>query len=134
MASWKLATNEKKSIIETEIWLKDGMVISRETIWRWGSIIITSDNIPEIDLENNVELYLDDLEYDYYLDDLVDGDLNVEYDDNLSDEEQEELDELWDEGDEFSWREAGWRLDDTEISFCGPLTIEEVTDGDDEDE
>ena len=68
------------------------------------------------------------IEYDIELDDLGDGDVDVTYDDDLSDEEQEELDELWDENGDYAWGEAGWELTDSDLTFYGPLVLEEITE------
>ena len=46
----------------------------------------------------------------------------------MSDEEQEELDELWDENGDYAWGEAGWELTDSDLTFYGPLVLEEITE------
>jgi len=128
MKKWRLTTDEKKSISETETWVKDDKTIERETIWRWGAIFIESEDKPEIDLTNSSGLSISEIEYDIELDDLGDGDVDVTYDDDLSDEEQEELDELWDENGDYAWGEAGWELTDSDLTFYGPLVLEEITE------
>lgn len=136
MADWKVTTSFKKSVEEHELWQKGDMVIRRITGFRWGEWIVeTNDDTPPIlnqDLgpggdginmygycEENVEqinmVFLDDGWY-----------TEVIWPDDISEEEQERLEELWDEDPYDSWEEDGWINYETECWAFGPLDIEKI--------
>jgi len=126
MATWILTTLEKKNVVETEFWSKDGRKIKRSTGFRWGTVYCESDERPDIDLENPDGLEVFATDYDFELDNLDDGHYcDVEYPDDMSEEEQERMDELWDEDSYSAWEEEGWSNDDTETWFHGPLDLEQ---------
>ena len=78
------------------------------------------------DLENPDGLEVFATDYDFELDNLDDGHYcDVEYPDDMSEEEQERMDELWDEDSYSAWEEEGWSNDDTETWFHGPLSLEQ---------
>ena len=126
MATWVLTTLEKKNVVETEFWSKDGKTIKRSTGFRWGTVYCESDERPDIDLANPEGLEVFATDYDFELDNLDDGHYcDVEYPDDMSEEEQERMDELWDEDSYSAWEEEGWSNDDTETWFHGPLNLEQ---------
>ena len=126
MATWVLTTAEKKNVEEIEFWYKDGKIIKRTTGFRWGTVYCESDERPDIDLENPDGLEVFATDYDFELDNLDDGHYcEVEYPDDMSEEEQERMDELWDEDSYSAWEEKGWSNDDTETWFHGPLDLEQ---------
>jgi hypothetical protein len=126
MANWVLTTVEKKSVEEIEFWFKDGQTIKRITGFRWGKVTCESDERPEIDLDNPEGISVFDCGYDFELDSLDDGwYTDVEYPDDMDDEESERLDELWDEDDRDGWEAEGWSNDDSETWFHGPLSLEQ---------
>ena len=126
MATWVLTTLEKKNVVETEFWYKDGNTIKRSTGFRWGTVYCESDERPDIDLENPDGLEVFATDYDFELDNLDDGHYcDVEYPEDMSEEEQERMDELWDEDSYSAWEEEGWSNDDTETWFHGPLDLEQ---------
>jgi hypothetical protein len=126
MATWVLTTLEKKNVVETEFWSKDGKTIKRSTGFRWGTVYCESDERPDIDLANPEGLEVFATDYDFELDNLDDGHYcDVEYPDDMSEEEQERMDELWDEDSYSAWEEEGWSNDDTETWFHGELSLEE---------
>ena len=126
MATWVLTTLEKKNVVETEFWSKDGKTIKRSTGFRWGTVYCESDERPDIDLANPEGLEVFATDYDFELDNLDDGHYcDVEYPDDMSEEEQERMDELWDEDSYSAWEEEGWSNDDTETWFHGPLDLEQ---------
>ena len=126
MTTWVLTTLEKKNVVETEFWYKDGKTIKRSTGCRWGTVYCESDERPEIDLENPDGLEVFATDYDFELDNLDDGHYcDVEYPDDMTEEEQERMDELWDEDSYSAWEEEGWSNDDTETWFNGPLDLEQ---------
>jgi hypothetical protein len=126
MATWVLTTIEKKSVEEIEFWFKDGRTIKRITGFRWGKVTCESDERPDIDLDNPDGISVFDCGYDFELDSLDDGwYTDVEYPEDMDDEESERLDELWDEDDRDGWEAEGWSNDDSETWFHGPLSLEQ---------
>lgn len=126
MATWVLTTTDKKSVEEIEFWYKDGKTIKRITGFRWGTVYCESDDKPEIDLDNPDGINVFDCGYDFELDSLDDGwCLEVVYPDDMDEEEQERMDELWDEDAYDAWESEGWSNVETETWFHGPLSLEE---------
>ena len=126
MTTWVLTTLEKKNVVETEFWTKDWNTIKRSTGFRWGTVYCESDERPDIDLENPNGLEVFATEYDFELDNLDDGCwADVEYPEDMSEEEQERMDELWDEEGYDAREGEGWSQDDTETWFNGPLSLEQ---------
>jgi hypothetical protein len=126
MATWVLTTTDKKSVEEIEFWYKDGKTIKRTTGFRWGTVYCESDEKPEIDLDNPEGISVFDCGYDFELDNLDDGwNCYVEYPDDMDEEDQERMDELWDEDAYEAWEGEGWSQNDSETWFYGPLSLEE---------
>lgn len=138
MAFWKVSTQHKKSVEEHELWEKDGMVVRRISGFRWGTWTVeTNDDEPPV---------LDQLEgpggdainmYDYFehnveniememLDDGWYGD--VIWPDDMSDEERQRLEDLWEEDAYSGWEGDGWVNYETECWASGPLDIEKLED------
>lgn len=132
MAFWKVSTTHKKSCEEHMIWYQSGRSFKIITGYRWGTFTVETndDNPPEgIDPDNPEGINM----YDYFsdnadcaeLDSMDDGwYMDFEFDDELfSEDEQEQLRQLW-EDDSFSALEgAGWVNDETEAWLFGPLEI-----------
>ena len=96
MTTWVLTTLEKKNVVETEFWTKDGNTIKRSTGFRWGTVYCESDERPDIDLDNPDGLEVFATDYDFELDNLDDGCwVEVEYPEDMTQEEQDRMDELW---------------------------------------
>lgn len=135
MAQYRIATIDKKSVTEIEFWTKDDKTIKRITGWRWGAgwINTESGEILDIDPKNpdGVNVY----DYDFELDSLDDGWYgDVEYSDNIDDEEREQLEELWDEESYSAWESEGWYNSETECWFYGPLEIEKTAEDEEQEE
>lgn len=143
MARWKVSTVDKKSVQEIETWTKDGKRLEIQTGFRWGSWIVeTSDDNPpvfEFGEDGTIDMYsyyegnIESIELDY----LDDGCwLEWEFSDNISEEEQEQIIEGWDE-DSYDYLESnGWLQDDTICQVFCELSIERLEDlpSDDEDD
>ena len=136
MAVWTLMPVNKKSIEELMFWEKDGKVILFRQGWRGGSVtLVTSDdNAPEIDLDGNDELdvygLVDDHIVDVELDSFWDGCWG-EWDwleSGLTEEEQEEIQEAWDEDSYEAVEALGWEQTDAETYFYGELSLERVNE------
>ena len=129
MTWWKVSTKEKKNVFEHELWQKDDMVIRRVNGFRWGTILIETedDNPPVLEQTDGpgadaVDMY--NTEYNYELDSLDDGWYgDVIWPDDMPDEERERLEELWEEDYYAGWEEDGWEHYETECWFHGTLEI-----------
>ena len=126
MATWVLTTKTKKNAVEKQFWYKDGKVIIREEGYRWGKFYCESDERPDVDLANPDGYELGGTDYDWELDNLDDGCwADWTFPDDMSEEEQEEIQEAWEE-DFYDGMEAlGWSNDDTEYWFYGELELEQ---------
>ena len=125
MATWTLSTAHKKSAIERQIWCKNDIIMCREEGYRWGTFYCESDTRPDIDLSNPGGFDLSYSEYDWELDNLSDGCwADWEFPDDMSVEEQERIQTLWEENWYEGLEEDGWTLQDTEYEFYGPLILE----------
>jgi hypothetical protein len=130
MATWELTTEYKKSSIERQIWIKDDKVLIREEGYRWGTFRVESDDRPVTD----EELRGDDDEW-YELAGIENGeswelvDLNdgcwadTEKGRNCTDEDLEEFNTAWEENWYEGVESLGWRNDDTEFYFSGPMKL-----------
>jgi hypothetical protein len=126
MSTWVLTTAEKKNVVEIEFWSKDGRTIKRSTGFRWGKVYCTSEEQPDIDLENPDGLEVYSTDYDFELDSLDDGCwAEVEYPDDMTQEEQDRMDALWDEESYDGWEGEGWSQVECETWFNGPLSLEQ---------
>ena len=138
MATWNVETLNKKSVEEHELWQKDDMVIRRITGWRWGAWTVTTsdDNPPEFafdsgpgaDACNISEEWPDNVE-EVELDSMDDGWYgDIIFPDDMDEEEQERLEELWDEDFYDGWEGDGWVNYDTECWVSGEVKIERLDD------
>lgn len=124
MATWTLTTLDKKSVEEHTIWRKGDLQIVRIDGYRWGTYTCDSEQAPEIDLENPDGLLVNELE-DFEMSSLDDGWYgDWEFPEDMSEEEQERLLNLW----ETDWYEGlesdGWSNDECLVWFYGPLSLE----------
>lgn len=138
MTWWTVKTTEKKSVEEHEFWQKDDMVIRRITGFRWGTwnVKTEDDTAPTFELvamptgnadEDSVEMH--NIDYEGELESLDDGWYeDIIWPDDLDEEEQERLQELWDEESYDGWEGEGWSQYETEVWFWGPLEITNAED------
>lgn len=130
MTWWKVSTVDKKNVFEHELWQKDDFVIRRITGFRWGTVLIETedDNPPVLDQTDGpgadgVDMYNTD--YNWELDNLSDGWYeDFIWPDDMEEEERDRLLELWEEDSYGGWEEEGWVQYETECWFHGPLDIE----------
>lgn len=148
MATWIIYAKYKKSTVEKEYFTKDGQTICIENGWRGGRFQIETegDDPPEVDVVNEDELDI----YSFYPDGVETVELLETYDgcwmdvtwpDDMPEEEQERLQELFDEDGYYSVLEEqeGWTHDETEMWLVGPLVLEDengnvIADGDPDEE
>jgi hypothetical protein len=126
MATWILKTLHKKSAVEKQFWYKDDKVIIREEGYRWGEFYCESSEQPEIDLENPDSYNLSESDYDWELTSLDDGCwADWTFPEDMTEEEQAEIEAAWEEDYFEGMEELGWTNDDTEYLLAGPLELTE---------
>jgi hypothetical protein len=124
MATWILKTLHKKNAVERQFWYKDGKVIIREEGYRWGEFYCESDEQPEIDLDNEDGYNLSESDYDWELTSLDDGCwADWTFPEDMTEEEQAEIESAWEEEYFEGMEELGWSQDDTEYILQGPLEL-----------
>ena len=124
MAIWILKTLHKKNAVEKQFWYKDGKVIIREEGYRWGEFFCESDEQPEIDLNNADGYNLSESDYDWELTSLDDGCwADWTFPEDMTEEEQAEIESAWEEEYFEGMEELGWSQDDTEYILQGPLEL-----------
>ena len=130
MAIWKIRNYHKKNAVERQFWVKDGITVTKDEGFRWGTWSGESDERPDIDLANpdGFEVLSDGV--DWELDSMDDGCwVEWTFPDDMPEEEQERIQALWDE-DWFDGMEAdGWVNDDTECWIYGPIELTNADTG-----
>lgn len=124
MAIWKITNQHKKSAVEKQFWIKDGITVIKEEGFRWGIWSCESDEQPDIDLENSEGYELMSTDYDWEMEEMIDGSwVEWTFPDDMDEEEQERIQALWDE-DSFEGLEGdGWTNDETEHWIQGPIKL-----------
>lgn len=124
MATWKLTNYHKKNAVERQFWTKDGITVSKDEGFRWGVWTCESDERPDIDLANpeGMEVLFGD--YDWEMQEMIDGCwLEWTFPDDMPEQEQERIQALWDEDWYDGMEGDGWSNDDTEQWIYGPLEL-----------
>lgn len=141
MANWRVSTYYKKSCEEHEYYTKDNQTIVRKTGFRGCSFFVetTDDNPPEFEfdfvpggdgLKDSINMYdccINNIE-NVELDTMWDGCWeDIEFPEDMSDEEQERLQEVIEEHGVYSALEdeEGWTQSETEAWIWGPILIED---------
>lgn len=145
MAKWLVRTAEPKSVAEREIWTHPAKgTIVRETLFRWGSywVYTDDDQPPEFELTevpggdgvaDSVDMHF--CGYDTELVSLNDGcHLIITWPVDMTEEERQHLEDVWDEDGFDGWEAQGWQNDDNEVWFWGELDIDRVEDSDDDED
>jgi len=73
MTWWKVETTSKKSVEEIMYFNLNDWQITYITGYRWGTILVESDEKPEFHLDENDGVDMYSTGYDYELDSLDDG-------------------------------------------------------------
>lgn len=141
MADWKVSTYYKKSCEEHEHYVKDGMTIVRKTGYRGCSFFVETndDNPPEFEfdfvpggdgLKDSIDMYncsVNNIE-GAELDSMWDGCWeDIDFPEDMDDEEQERLMEVIEEHGVYSALEdeESWSQNETEAWIWGPILIED---------
>jgi hypothetical protein len=124
MTIWKITNYHKKNAVEIQFWTKDGVTVKKLEGYRWGNWSCESDEMPEIDLENPDGYELFATNYDWEMEDMIDGSwMEWEFPDDMSEEEREEIERTWDESWYEGMEELGWYNDETEHWIYGPIKL-----------
>ena len=134
MAIWRLTNLQKKNAVERQFWSKDGLDVIKDEGFRWGIWTCESDEQPDIDLDNPDGYEVMSTDYDWEMEEMVDGSwVEWVFPDDMDEEEQERITALWDE-DYFDGLEGdGWVNHETEHWIYGPLRITNVDTGEEFD-
>jgi len=126
MAVWSVKPEWKKSIIERQIWTKEGVAgyIGVETGWRWGEFHVTTEDDTPPDLVAGVDIY--NCDYECELVSLDDGCWEESDIDVLDEELRNELETFLEDNSVHDLEELGWILDDTEMTIDCDMTIEMI--------
>lgn len=124
MAIWKITNATKKNAVERQFWIKDGVTVIKEEGFRWGIWSCESDEQPDIDLENSDGYELMSTDYEWEMEEMIDGSwVDWTFPEDMDEEEQERIQELWNE-DSFEGLEGdGWINDETEHWIYGPIKL-----------
>jgi len=130
MAVWKITNQHKKSAVEKQFWYKDGITVIKEEGFRWGVWTCESDEQPDIDLENPEGYELMSTDYEWEMEEMIDGSwVEWTFPDDMDEDEQERIQELWNE-DSFEGLEGdGWTNYETEHWIHGPIQLTNVDTG-----
>lgn len=138
LTAWTVSTYYKKSIEEHEEYTKDGMTIIRKTGWRGGTwTVYTNDGNPPVFDFTEVpggDGKTDSISiYDAYSNNIEEVELNetwdgcwedIEWPDDIDEEEQERLEALIEEEGFYAIEEEGWYQGDSATYIWGPILIE----------
>lgn len=118
---YQISPEFKKSLVERQIFTKDGKRITEECRWRWGSFTCESDELPVI--EEGADLYFTD--YELELQECMDGDVEYIFE-GFTDEEEEEMQEFINENSFYDLEFEGWIQTDSEMILECPALVEEI--------
>jgi len=141
MANWKVSPYFKKSCEEHEIYTKDDLTIRRKTGYRGASFYVetTDDNSPEFEFDfvpggdgrkDSINMYdclgsnIENVELESMWDGCWE---DIEFPEDMDEEEQERLQELFEEEGVYEVLEGneGWSNYETEAWIWGPILIED---------
>jgi hypothetical protein len=134
MTTWKITTEHKKSIVQTEYWknLETGQKITYNLGWRWGEYYVTAPEnttieewLESYDEDEGVSVF-DEFEVE---DSSEDDGWWVDYEfEGMTEEEIEAMEEFLEGGSLLDLESDNWVCTDSETILTGPLNIEEVSD------
>ena len=120
--TYKISTKDKNSISEQERWKKGENHFYITRTWRWGYVIVNGEPMfpegysPDVGIDVNDAFDVVDVSYD-------DADIEYEFIGDLSEEEQEEIIQRYEEDFDEALEILDWRAKDTECWFYGELEI-----------
>lgn len=134
MTTWKISTEQKKSVTQIEYWknLKTGQKITYSLGWRWGEYYVSApeNTTTEEWLENYDEDEGISVFDEFEVEDSSEDDgwwSNYEFE-GMSESEIESMEEFLEGSSLLDLEGEDWVCTDSETIITGPLTIEEVSD------
>jgi hypothetical protein len=125
--TWRVSNREKKNVTQIETYTHDGLTATREVGWRWGRW--------KYDTKPDLSIYKEDDQHDVYdFGEVTDSDLDDgcwaewNWPEEVSAEERERLEEIYDEEGDEGLEDADWSFEDTETFVTGPLDVEFIPD------
>jgi hypothetical protein len=126
MATWRITPTWKKSVVERQVWTKEGVAgyIGYEIGWRWGEFFIETEDDAPPPLEEGVDMF----DCGYECDDWsTDDGCWEEADVDIADEaERERLEEFLQENSIYDLEEEGWVMEECVMNIDCELNIEKV--------
>lgn len=130
MATYKITNLHKKNAVERQFWIKDGFTVIKDEGFRWGVWTCESDQKPEIDLNNPDGYELMNSDYDWEMEEMLDGNwVDWTFPGDMDEEERERIQALWDEDYFEGLENDGWVNDETEHWIYGPIRLENLDTG-----
>lgn len=130
MAVWKITNLHKKNAVERQFWTKNGITVTKDEGFRWGTWTCESDDRPDIDLANPDGYDVLCTDYDWEMEDMNDGCwVEWTFPDDMDEEEQERIQALWDEDWYEGMESDGWTNDDSEHWIYGPIQLTNIDTG-----
>jgi len=127
MARWRITNLDKKSAVERQFWVRDGVTVVKDEGFRWGIWECDSDEQPDIDLSNPNGYELLGTDYDWEMQEMIDGSwLEWTWSSDVAEEERERVEELYAEDGFEGMEEDGWINDETEQWIYGPMALTNV--------
>jgi hypothetical protein len=124
MTTWKITNATKKNAVEIQFWTKNGVTVKKVEGYRWGTWFCDSDEQPDIDLNNPDGYELGFADYDWEMEEMIDGSwMEWEFPDELSQEERDAIEAAWDENWYEGMEELGWYNEETEQWIYGPIKL-----------
>ena len=124
MARWKVEPTYKKCITEVEYWQKGEESFTIETVWRWGTFFIESEEKPNI--ESGVDMYC--CGYDVEVDEIWDSCATYYDFDCCTEETKQFVENFLAEGFASDLEGKDWSHTDSEMYIHCDLSIERVDD------
>lgn len=124
MTTWVITNATKKNAVEIQEWMKDGVVFKRLEGFRWGTWFCESDEQPDIDLDNPDGFNVGWDDYEWEMEEMMDGSwADWEFPDEMSQEEREAVEAAWDEDTYDGLEQLGWNNVETEQWIYGPIKL-----------
>ena len=128
---WSLTNKYKKSVVEEMEFLNGNKKLTIIQGYRWGKFTCESETKPDIVLDDEQGEYnvFNDPNIEWEMEYCDDGHYTeLVFSENISEEEQEQIQEAWDSDFFEGLEELGYDHADTDIILEGPLVLTEEGD------
>ena len=124
MTTWVITNATKKNAVEVQEWVKDGVTVKRIEGYRWGTWFCESDKQPNINLDNPDGFNVSWDDYEWEMEEMMDGSwMEWEFPDSMDQEESEAIEAAWDENYYEGLEQLGWDNVETEQWIYGPIKL-----------